>query len=61
MDFWNFKVHNHCPGCNHHKDLGRPRMGQLEQDCKKLQRKQESSFLETLAAQIEAIAVGQDL
>ena len=56
-----FKVHNHCPGCNHHKDLERPGMGQLEQDCKKLQMKQESSFLVTLAVQIEAVAVGQDL
>ena len=56
-----FKVHNHCPSCNHHKDLGHPGMGQLEQDCKKLQKRQESSFLLTLAVQIEAVAVGQDL
>ena len=54
-------VHNHCPGCSHHKDLGRPGMGQPGQDCKKLQMRQESSFLETLTGRIEAVAVGQDL
>ena len=54
-------VHNHCPGCSHHKDLGRPGMGHLEQDCKRLQKRQESSFLLTLAVLIEAVAVGQDL
>ena len=35
--FWSIKVHNRCLGCNHHKDLGHPGMGQLEQDCKRLQ------------------------
>ena len=56
-----FKVHNHYPGYNRHKDLERPGKGQLEQDCKKLLMKQESSFLVTLAALIEAVAIGQDL
>ena len=55
-----FKVHNRCPSCNHRKDLGHPEMGQLGQDCKKLQMRQESSFLLTLAVQTGAIAVGQD-
>ena len=54
-------VHNHCPSCSHHKDLEHPGMGQLEQDCKKLQKRQESFFLLTLAAQTGGVAVGQDL
>ena len=36
------KVHNHCPSCSHRKDLGHPGTGQLEQDCKKLQKRQRS-------------------
>ena len=56
-----FKVHNRCPGCSHRKDLGHPGMGQLGQCCKKLQKRQESSFLLTLAVQIGGVAVGQDL
>ena len=58
--FWSIKVHNRCPGCNHHKDLEHPGMGQLGYDCKKLQKRQESSFLLTLAVQIGGVAVGQD-
>ena len=54
-------VHNHCPSCSHRKDLGHPEMGQLGQDCKKLQMRQESSFLLTLAVQTGGVAVGQDL
>ena len=56
-----FKVHNHCPSCSHRKDLEHPGMGQLGQDCKKLQMRQESSFLLTLAVQTGVVAVGQDL
>ena len=56
-----FKVHNHYPSCSHRKDLGRPGMDQLGQDCKKLQMRQESSFLLTLAVQTGVVAVGQDL
>ena len=59
--FWIIKVHNHCPSCSHRKDLGHPEMGQLGQDCKKLQMRQESSFLLTLAVQTGVVAVGQDL
>ena len=55
------KVHNHCPSCSHRKDLGHPEMGQLGQDCKKLQMRQESSFLLTRAVQTGVAAVGQDL
>ena len=54
-------VHNHCPSYIRHKDLERPGMDQLEQDCMKLQMKQESSFLGTLTAQTGEGAVGQDL
>ena len=55
------KVHNHCPSCSHRKDLGHPGTGQLEQDCKKLQMRQERFFLLTLAVLTGGVAVGQDL
>ena len=54
-------VHNHCPGCNHHKDLERPGMDQLEQDCKMLQMRQERPSLGTLTARTGEGAAGQDL
>ena len=52
---------NRCPSCKHHKDLENPGMDQAGGDCKNFQKRQESSFLLTLAGLIEAIAVGQDL
>ena len=51
---------NRCPSCKHHKDLENPEMGQTGGDCKKLQKRQESSFLLTLAVLTVGVAVGQD-
>ena len=52
---------NRCPNYNHHRDLENPGMGQLEHDCKKLLKRQESSFLLTLTVKTGGAAVGQDL
>ena len=49
------------PSCSHHKDLENPGMGQKGSDCRKLRKRQESSFLLTLAGLIGEVAVGQDL
>ena len=51
---------NRCPNCNHHKDLENPGMGQTGCGCRRLRKRQESSFLLTLAGLIEVVAVGQD-
>ena len=55
------RVINHCPNYNHHKDLVNPGMGQLGRGCTRLLKRQESSFLLTLAVLIEGGAIGQDL
>ena len=51
---------NRCPNCKHRKDLENPGMGQKGHDCRKLRKRQESSFLLTLVVQIGGVAVGQD-
>ena len=50
-----------CPSCKHHKDLENPGMGQTGSGCRRLRKRQERSFLLTLAGLIEAVAAGQDL
>ena len=51
---------NRCPSCNHRRDPENLGMDQMGHDCKRLQKRQESSFLLTLAGLTRGVAVGQD-
>ena len=59
--FWSIQAVIRYPSCKHHKDLENPGMGQTGCDCRRLRKRQESSFLLTLAGLIEVVTVGQDL
>ena len=51
---------NHCPSCNHHKDLVNPGRDRLGHNLLKLLKRQESSFLLTLTVRIEGVIAEQD-